>query len=294
MRDAGKYDGGLGIIVGIAAVKAMTLEANASASFAATRDASGNDARGERPLLLTRPVEVVAFSDEEGVRFSSTFLGSRALVGAIPENVYAARDANGETFLGALRAAGFEGTREAVAKAKVLPVSIDHYVEVHIEQGPVLQTLRRPVAAVAGIAGQTRLTIAVFGVQGHAGTVPMAGRKDAVAAAAEMISYVERRCTTHRSDQSPGESFREGDKENEEKDDTALVCTVGDVRVWPGSSNSIAGAVNFTVDVRSKLDAERDEVRVKRGSPQSNLFACFHSGSSKRQGLETRHNAPRI
>lgn len=144
VKDAGKYDGALGIIVGIAAVKALVTEAKATG------------------VPIERPVHVVAFCDEEGVRFSSTFLGSRAVVGSIPEKVFAARDAEGKTFLDALRDGGFQGTREAVGTAK-LAGGIGSYVEVHIEQGPVLQELGQPAAAVAGISGQTRLSVSVHG-----------------------------------------------------------------------------------------------------------------------------------
>jgi allantoate deiminase len=149
--------------------------------------------------------------------------------------------------------------RYAVASAN-LADRIGSYVEVHIEQGPVLQELRQPAAAVAGIAGQTRLSVAVHGTQGHAGTVPMAGRKDAVAAAAEMIHYVERRCNQPKAaaaDSSTSDEDKAGDSSTSDED-TMLVCTVGEVRVWPGASNVISSNTNFSVDIRSKSDAERD------------------------------------
>ena len=127
VRDVGKYDGALGIVVGIAAVKALNLEAVSTG------------------IPLEKPVHVVAFSDEEGVRFSSTFLGSRAVVGTLSEESFTSLDADGKTFLEALNEAGFKGTRDALETARILD-RINAYVEVHIEQGPVLQESHLPAA----------------------------------------------------------------------------------------------------------------------------------------------------
>jgi allantoate deiminase len=152
-----------------------------------------------------------------------------------------------------------------VRSAAAAPGSVRAYVEVHIEQGPVLESSNAPLGVVTAIAGQTRLAVSITGEQGHAGTVPMTVRRDALAGAAEAIVAIERRCrgarglarmlnllhgkrvplTTHavaRADNAP---------------DDGLVCTVGQTSVWPGASNVIAGAVNFTVDIRSRQDAVR-------------------------------------
>ena len=224
VRDAGKYDGALGIVVGIAAVKALNLEATSTG------------------IPIEKPVHVVAFSDEEGIRFSTTFLGSRAVVGTLSEKSFTSLDADGKTFLEALNEAGFKGTREALDTARIVD-RISAYIEVHIEQGPVLQELHLPAAPVVSISGQTRLLVGIFGVQGHAGTVPMSSRKDAVAAAAEIIHHIEGLCQRSQSSQ-----------------DTLLVCTVGEVRVWPGASNVISSSTNFSVDIRSKSNTERNLV----------------------------------
>ena len=226
VKDAGKYDGALGILIGLAAVKALVLES----------------ITGMEPVPCS--LQLVAFSDEEGVRFSSTFLGSRALVGTLPDNVFKAQDNEGHTFLEALRQNGFKGTLESIQTANISD-ALASYVEVHIEQGPVLQQRKQHASPVVGISGQTRLLFTVHGTQGHAGTVPMTERKDALAASADIIHAIETYCrdrvlTTSR--------------------DNLLVCTVGAVSVWPGSSNVIPSSTNFTVDIRSKSDSDRNVV----------------------------------
>lgn len=292
VRDAGKYDGALGVVLGIAAVKALVLEYGGAAN-------------------LPRPIHVVGFSDEEGVRFGSTFLGSRALVGAVPDDVFdRVADAEGLSFLDALRLNGFEGTRAAVERATLDPADVAAYVEVHIEQGPVLQRAREPAAAVSAIAGQTRLAVRLRGDQGHAGTVPMRGRKDAVAAAAEMIHDLETRCTPPPPREGErGEAAEEEAAEVHARDATAdddddesssssssssslvddsLVCTVGDVRVWPGASNVIAGGVNFTVDIRARTDAARESAVAD--AIQTFEATCATRGM--RCDVERAHDAP--
>ncbi len=226
VKDAGKYDGALGIIVGIAALKALVLD-----SFTE-----------EAPVPCS--LQLVAFSDEEGVRFSSTFLGSRALVGTLPYTVIKARDEEGHTFLEVLRHNGFKGTLDSIKTANISD-ALSSYVEVHIEQGPVLQQRKQFASPVVGISGQTRLLFTVHGTQGHAGTVPMTERKDALAASANIIHTIEKYCRQTVLNAS---------------EDTLLVCTVGDVRVWPGSSNVIPSTTNFTVDIRSRSDSVRNAV----------------------------------
>ena len=130
-----------------------------------------------------------------------------------------------------------------VAKIAMKPEEIFGYVEVHIEQGPVLQSLRQPLGVVSAISGQTRLYVHVDGFSGHAGTVPMDQRQDALAASARLVSDLERTCRGHPR-------WRE----------EMLVCTVGELNVFPGASNVIAGVANFSVDVRCKDDAVRQEV----------------------------------
>lgn len=222
--DGGKFDGALGIVVAIAAVKALILE------------------QGEN---LTKPVEVVAFSDEEGVRFQSTFLGSRALCGTLlsDEEAMNVRDKTGMTIVDALKDAGLIENWGNISGAAADAGAFGGYLEVHIEQGPVLEDAGIPLGVVSGIAGQSWLAISVNGEQGHAGTVPMGLRKDPMAGAASIISGIEALCRRKAS-----------------HEDGSLVCTVGSLQMWPGASNVIPSTVNFTVDVRSLSDAVRDHV----------------------------------
>lgn len=222
--DGGKFDGALGIVVGIAAVKALILE------------------QGDN---VTKPVEVVAFSDEEGVRFQSTFLGSRALCGTLhsDEEAMNVRDKTGMTIVDVLKGEGLIKNRENISGAAADAGAFGGYLEVHIEQGPVLEDAGIPLGVVSGIAGQSWLTISVNGEQGHAGTVPMGLRKDPMAGAAYIISGIESLCRREAS-----------------HDDGSLVCTVGSLHMWPGASNVIPSTVNFTVDVRSLSDVTRGQV----------------------------------
>ncbi len=209
--DAGRYDGIFGIVAPIACVADL-------------------HARGRR---LPYTLEVVAFGDEEGVRFGVSMLGSRALAGRFDMSVLERRDAGGVSLRDALVA--FGGDPEAIGT--LARRGIAAYVETHIEQGPVLLDAGLPVGVVTSIAGGVRVRARVEGVAGHAGTVPMTARQDALAAAAEMALAVERRCA-ERAD--------------------GLVGTVGKFAVAGGGAiNVIPGAVEFTVDLRSGDDAVR-------------------------------------
>src|SRR5512139_50961 len=166
--DAGRYDGVFGILAPIACVADL-------------------HARGRR---LPYTLEVVAFGDEEGVRFGVSMLGSRALAGRFDMAVLARRDANGVSLREALVAFGGDPAAIPALARRGLAA----YVETHIEQGPVLLDAGLPVGVVTAIAGSTRVRACVEGVAGHAGTVPMRSRQDALAAAAEMVLAVERHC----------------------------------------------------------------------------------------------------
>ena len=209
--DAGRYDGIFGIVSPIACVADL-------------------HARRRR---LPYTLEVVAFGDEEGVRFGVSMLGSRALAGRFDMAALDRRDANGVSLREAL--VGFGGDPGAIGT--LARHGIAAYVETHIEQGPVLLDAGLPVGVVTSIAGGVRLRARVEGVAGHAGTVPMPARQDALAAAAEMVLAIERHCA-ERAD--------------------ALVGTVGKLAVAGGGAiNVIPGAVEFTVDLRSGDDARR-------------------------------------
>ena len=211
--DAGRYDGLFGVLSPIACVKALHAQ--------------------RRRLPYT--FEVVAFGDEEGVRFGVSMIGSRALAGRFDFTALDRRDANGVTLRDALIA--FGGDPEAIANLKRDRLAA--YVESHIEQGPVLLNEGLAVGVVTSIAGGSRVRARVEGLAGHAGTVPMPGRQDALAAASEMVLAIERHCA-QRSD--------------------TLVGTVGKLTVVGGGAiNVIPGAVEFTVDLRSAEDTKRKE-----------------------------------
>jgi allantoate deiminase/N-carbamoyl-L-amino-acid hydrolase len=209
--DAGRYDGLFGVLSPIACVREL-------------------HARGRR---LPFAFEVVAFGDEEGVRFGVSMIGSRALAGRFDPAMLDKLDASGVTMRDALVA--FGGDPAAIGALR--RDNVVAYVESHIEQGPVLLDAGRPVGIVTSIAGSTRVRVRVDGLAGHAGTVPMGSRQDALAAASEMVLAVERHCSERAA---------------------TLVGTVGKLAVVGGGAiNVIPGAVEFTVDLRSGDDAKR-------------------------------------
>jgi hydantoinase/carbamoylase family amidase len=212
VRNGGRYDGVLGILVPIACVAELSR-------------------RGER---LAHAIEVVAFSDEEGARFQTSFLASRAWLGRFDAALLERRDADGIRFDEAMREAGLDPA--AITAHPRDPATIAAYVEVHIEQGPVLLDAGLPLGVVTAIAAGTRHKVRVVGEAGHAGTVPMAMRHDALAAAAEMVSAVEARA----------------------KATEGLVGTVGLLEVKDGTGNVIPGEVSFTADLRSIDEGVKD------------------------------------
>jgi allantoate deiminase len=212
VRDAGKWDGPLGVITAIACVADL-------------------HRRGKR---LPFAVEVTGFADEEGVRFASTLLGSRAVAGTFDESVLNARDRAGISMAEALKKFGLDPKH--VGAAARIRRELLGYVELHIEQGPVLEQKNLAVGVVTAIAGATRLAVGLTGMAGHAGTVPMALRRDALAGAAECIVAIEEFC---RSDKG------------------GLVGTVGYIDAAPGAGNVIPGRVSFTLDIRAPADAHR-------------------------------------
>ena len=212
VRDAGRYDGPLGIMLGIDLVEALSRE-------------------GRR---LAFPIEMVAFGDEEGSRFPASMTCSRALAGVVDPAVLAMRDGEGVSLGEALAAFGAAGSLAEAAKPSIDALA---FFEVHIEQGPVLEAEGLALGAVSAIAAQKRLAARFTGTAGHAGTTPMALRKDPGPAAAEAILAVERIC-------------RAGDH--------GLVGTVGRLAARPGATNVIPGAVEFSLDVRAETSAVRD------------------------------------
>jgi allantoate deiminase len=205
---AGAFDGVLGVVLAIALVEALE----------------------DRRLHFA--IEVVAFSEEEGVRFGVPFIGSRALSGAVNAELLARRDTSGRTVADAIREFGLDPQRLPEA---AMAEGARGYLEFHIEQGPVLESLHVPLGIVESIAGQSRFGIVFEGRANHAGTTPAPLRRDALAGAAEWIGRVEREaCLT-----------------------PDLRATVGSLDVQPGAANVIAGQVRATLDVRHTSDEVR-------------------------------------
>lgn len=213
VRDAGRWDGPLGLITAISCVADL-------------------NKRGKR---LPFAVEVAGFADEEGVRFASTLLGSRAVAGTFDETVLSVRDAAGVSMRNALKDFGLDP--DHIGAAARVRRELLAYLELHIEQGPVLEQQDLPVGVVTAIAGATRLAARVTGMAGHAGTVPMALRRDALAGASECIGAIEEFCRT---------------------DVGGLVGTVGYIHAMPGATNVIPGEVSFTIDIRAPTDMHRN------------------------------------
>lgn len=210
VRDAGKYDGPLGVNVAIAAVQRL------------------HD-QGRR---LPFAIEVLAFADEEGLRFGSTYLGSRAVAGTFDQAELDRMDTDGVTMRDAI--AAFGGDPDRLEDDRWQGGRLLGYFEVHIEQGPVLEERDLPVGVVSGIAGQERYSLTFRGVAGHAGTVPMDGRHDALVAASLFIETAEGYAQWHEG----------------------LVATVGQLTVQPGAANVIPGEVTLSLDVRHAVDDE--------------------------------------
>ena len=214
VRNGGKYDGRLGIFVPMACVREL-------------------HRAGQR---LPFGIEVVAFAEEEGQRYKATFLGSGALIGAFDPAWLDQRDADGVTMRDAMHAAGLPGTPETIAAMRRDPRAYLGFVEVHIEQGPVLNELDLALGVVTSINGSARFVGEVVGVASHAGTTPMARRRDAATAVAELALYVERRAA----------------------EDEHLVATIGMLNVPSGSINIVPGRCEFSLDIRATTDAVRD------------------------------------
>ncbi len=215
--NGGKYDGRLGILLPIAVVQHLR----------------------QTGVRLPFDIEIVAFAEEEGVRFKSTFLGSSALAGSFDGNLLDNLDSDGISMRSAMVGAGLDPARiPAVARD---PKKLAGYVEVHIEQGPALLDAGRALGVVTSIAGSVRSVVTITGLAGHSGTVPMGLRRDAAAAAAEIVLAVERRCST-----APG-----------------LVGTVGKLDVPGGAINVIPGRCELSIDIRAGDDGVRDAALAK-------------------------------
>ncbi|MFM6997053.1 MAG: 2-oxo-4-hydroxy-4-carboxy-5-ureidoimidazoline decarboxylase [Limnohabitans sp.] len=212
VRNGGKYDGRLGIFVPMACVQAL-------------------HAAGKR---LPFGIEVVGFAEEEGQRYRATFLGSGALIGDFKPEWLDQRDADGISMREAMQHAGL--CIDDIPKIQRDPAQYLGFVEVHIEQGPVLNELNLPLGVVSSINGSVRYLCRIQGVASHAGTTPMNRRRDAACAAAELALYMELRAA------------QDGDS----------VATIGQLQVPNGSINVVPGACHFSLDLRAPTDAQRD------------------------------------
>jgi allantoate deiminase len=234
---AGAFDGVLGVVLAIALVECL------------------------KRRRLRFPIEVVGFSEEEGVRFETPFIGSRALAGSLDPAMLDLRDADGISVSDAIRAFGLD-------PAGIAGVRVDHalgYLEFHIEQGPVLQSLDLPVAVVDKIVGQERVDLAFEGQANHAGTTPMGFRRDALAGAAEWVGAVETAASST----------------------SGLAATVGRLEVVPGASNVIPGLVRVSLDVRHSDDGVRRQAletllaRARQIAVRRQLELMVHSNLSE-------------
>jgi hydantoinase/carbamoylase family amidase len=214
VRNAGKYDGRLGILTGLVVIEELARQ-------------------GRR---LPFDLELIAFSEEEGVRFSAPYIGSSAVAGRFDSALLERRDGGGVSLLDVIRETGFD--LNAIPHIARKKDTLLGYLEVHIEQGPVLLREDLPVGIVSAIAGNVRYAVEIEGEAGHAGTVPMGSRHDALAAASEIVIFVEKRCS------------QAGQRD--------LVGTVGRLSVPNSAINVIPRRSEFTLDIRSGDDAVRD------------------------------------
>ena len=212
VRNGGKYDGRLGIYVPIACVKKL----------AATKS------------RLKFGIEVVAFAEEEGQRYKATFLGSGALVGQFNPAWLDQLDAEGVSMREAMKQAGLN--EKDIPKIQRKPQDYLGFIEVHIEQGPVLNEMNLPLGVVSSINGSVRYLCEMIGTASHAGTTPMDRRRDAATAVAELALFMEKRAT------------QDGDS----------VATIGQLQVPNGSINVVPGKCLFSMDMRAPTDSQRD------------------------------------
>ncbi len=207
--NSGPFDGTLGLMVALATIEALA------------------------DVALPFHLDLVAFSEEEGVRFARPYLGSRAVAGRFEESDLSLRDASGVSLRAAIESYGLDPSR--MSEAAYDPGKTAGYFEVHLEQGPLLDSVNKPVGVVGGVQGQSRVMLRFSGDTGHAGTTPMNQRRDALVAAAKLITEVE----------DYGRSVEH------------LRSTCGFCKVWPNVRNVIPGTVELSLDVRHALDEIR-------------------------------------
>jgi allantoate deiminase len=241
--DAGRYDGPLGVMIAIAVVQRL------------------HD-RGERlPVAL----EVIGFADEEGTRFGTALMGSRAVAGTWDPAWWTLTDAAGVTLRDAFVEFGLDP--DEVGTAALRSADVVGYLEAHIEQGPYLEDAGRPLGVVSSIAGARRFHLAVLGEARHAGGTPYERRRDAVIGASHAALEIEKLARA-----------------------AGCIATVGQMQAYPGAVNVIAGRVEFSLDVRAEFDADRDRVWEK--IEDAIVARCARLGL--KFVAEEHHNAPAV
>ena len=241
--NAGRYDGILGVMIAIAAV----------------------DRIRSRGMRLPFAVEVLAFGDEEGTRFGTALLGSRAVAGTWDDAWWTLTDAHGTSLHEAFVEFGLDPA--LVGRAAVARDDVVGYLEVHIEQGPYLEEADRALAVVSSIAGARRFALSLVGEAGHAGGVPFHRRHDALAGASELVLAVERLAR-----------------------DAGCIATVGRLEAFPGGVNVIPGRVDFSLDLRGETDSARDAVWSAILDVAAEV--CERRGLSL--AVDETHNAPAV
>lgn len=217
--NGGRFDGTIGVISAIEVVHAIT----------------------ENKLKHNHPIEVVAFCDEEGSRFSDGLFGSRGMVGLVNSKALELKDESGISRYNALESFGYGINPAEVEKSVRTKDSIKLYLEMHIEQGPLLEEWDVPVGIVKGIAGPAWLSFLIEGEAGHAGTVPMGCRKDPMIGAAEIIKEIETICKSDSTE--------------------TMVATIGKIQANPGGRNVVPESVEFTLDIRD-VDLARRQTAI--------------------------------
>jgi allantoate deiminase len=236
VRDGGRYDGIMGIVVGCLALEKLKTEG----------------------INLPFAVEVLAFADEEGVRFPTALMGPRSLAGTFDPKDLELKDRDGVSLRDAL--AKFGGKPEKLLSLKRKSHEILGYLEVHIEQGPILENQNSALGVVSGICGIERHEVTFVGETGHAGTVPMSRRRDALLAASEFIVAVNHTAIMQ-------------DK---------VRATIGSLRLWPDVVNAIPNKVTLTLEIRALDDQQRQEFHSKAQNVMSAVSQkCDVSGSMR-------------
>lgn len=241
VREGGAYDGIMGIVLPCLAMEALGVEGRAS---------------------LPVSIEILAFADEEGVRFPTALMGPRALAGSFDQSALERCDTEGVTLARAITDFGLAPQR--IASLRREPTQILGYLEAHIEQGPVLETLEQPLGVVTAIAGIERHHIRLEGEAAHAGTAPMDIRRDAVAGAAEIILAVE-------SEARAGKDLR---------------ATVGQLALRPGAVNAVPGLVEFPIELRAGDDRDRIALRQAITARAKDIAASRELKLTMRQDYE--------